>query len=254
MAMNTLCDLQLDGPIATLSLNRPETHNRLPAAELPHLLELLDRVEADARLRVLVLTAAGNKTFCAGFDISDIGSEPQSAVTLDDVVSRLAALSIPTVCALNGAVYGGGVDLSLGCDFRIGVEGMQLQIPAARLGVHYYPNGMRRLIELLGLGMARRLLLLAQRLTAEELLACGYLDQLVPLADLPLTTAQMAQRLTEHAPLAVRGMKSCLNQLARGLFDEARARQGMEAAMNSQDLREGARAFQEKRSPRFKGR
>lgn len=251
--MNRLFCLHLDGPIATLSLNRPETHNRLPAAELPQLVELLDTVEADARLRVLVLTAAGNRTFCAGFDIGDIGGNNQTEISLDTVVTRIANLSIPTLCALNGSVYGGGVDLSLGCDFRIGVEGMQLQIPAARLGVHYYPNGMRRLLDLLGLGMTRRLLLLAQKLTAEELLACGYLDQLVPLADLAFTAAQLAQQLADHAPLAVQGMKRCLNQLAQGQLDEASARTGMAAAMNSQDLLEGARAFREKRLPRFKG-
>ncbi len=251
--MTTLFNLAIEGPVATVTLDRVERHNVITAADLPRLDDCLGRVEDDDALRVLVLTGAGEKTFCSGFDIGAIGDTDWSENPLDRVLERLENLPITTICALNGSVYGGGADLALTCDFRIGVLGMRMFVPPARLGVHYHVGGLRRFVERLGLGPAKRLLLAAETFADAELLAIGYLDHLVPAGELAGRTAALADEIAGLAPLALRGMKRSLNAIARGTLDTAVAQAAMLACLRSADFAEGAAAYAEKRPPRFTG-
>lgn len=247
-----LPSLVLEGERATITLRRPRHHNRLEPPDLLELLRLFRTVEEAPGLRVLVLTGSG-ASFSAGFHIGAFG-EDSGAATLEAVVEALERLRVPTICALNGSVYGGATDLALACDFRLGVEGMRLVMPAARLGLHYYPSGMHRFVSRLGLATAKRLFLLAEPLDTAGLLACGYLDEAVPAAELPARTAAMAARLADHAPLAVQGMKQALNDIARGRADDAAIGALAAAVSLSEDFAEGRRAWAEKRPPRFSGR
>ena len=161
---------------------------------------------------------------------------------------------MPTICRFNGSVYGGATDLGLACDFRVGVDSMSLRMPAARLGLHYYPNGLRRYVTRLGLGAAKRLFLRAQTVPAADLLAMGYLDHAVPADQLDACVDQLADELLAGAPLALGGMKASLNEIARGEWDIAALARRQALCAASDDLREGRAAMAEKRRPHFQGR
>jgi enoyl-CoA hydratase/carnithine racemase len=246
--------LEIAGPRATIRLNRPRQHNRLEALDLLALMQLLDRVEAEPALRVVVLTGTG-KSFSSGFNIGELGQAQAVQVPeFPAVVDRVERLRLPTICALNGGVFGGSTDLALACDFRIGVTGMQFRMPAVTLGLHYYPTGLQRYVNRLGLATAKRLFLLAETIGAEELLRIGFLDELVAPDALEARVSALAERIAGHAPLAVQGAKAALDDLARGDADMAEIAARAERVRQSADFREGRAAWLERRPPRFTGR
>ncbi len=251
--MSRLFTLAIEAPRATITLNRPARHNVIGAADIPVLEEHLERVAAERGLRVLVLTGAGDKTFCAGFDIGAIAETDWSERPLDRALDRLEDLELPTICALNGSAYGGGADLALACDLRIGARGMRVTVPPARLGVQYQISGMRRFVERLGLGAAKRLLLACETFDDQALLEIGYLDYLVEPDELRARTEALADDIAALAPLAVVAMKRALNQVARGALDIDAAHAAALACLGSKDLAEGTAAYAEKRRARFTG-
>ncbi len=252
--------LTRQGSIATLRLNRPRHLNRIEPPDLDALAAAFAEVNADPSLRVMVFTGTG-RAFSAGYHLGDLANRPDAAVTtggpqtsFEDVASLLENLRVPVICRLNGGVYGGSTDLALCCDFRIGVDGMEMFMPAARLGIHYYPSGMLRYTSRLGLNNAKRLFLTAEKLQAPELLAIGYLTQLVPADGLDGAVETLARRIAAMAPLAVQGMKRGLNEIARGEFDAQACAARAKASQQSRDVKEGLAAFREKRDPVFEGR
>jgi enoyl-CoA hydratase len=249
-----LPSLNIEGYRATIRLNRPELHNRIEPPDIAELGALLRRVNADRDLRVVVLTATG-RSFSSGFNISEIGAAPGPNATpgFEELTDQMEKCRLPTICALNGGVYGGATDLALACDFRIGVDSMAMFMPAARLGLHYYPGGMRRYVSRLGVDTAKRLFLLGQKLDATELLRIGFLTDLVPRERLAAATDTLAETLAANAPLAVQGMKKALNDLARGEADFAEIEATARVNRQSADLAEGQRAWMEKRPARFIG-
>jgi enoyl-CoA hydratase/carnithine racemase len=242
---------------ATITLNRPAHHNRLHVEDLLTLQRHFDALAADPAVKLLVLTATG-RSFCSGFHIGEFDGHaeaPRGGPHLfEQTVDALEALAVPTICRLNGSVYGGATDLALACDFRIGASGMTLRMPAARLGLHYYPSGLRRYVSRLGVATAKRLFLLAEEVPAAELLALGYLDRVAAPDRLDEEVQAIADALAAGAPLALRGMKTSLNELARGEFHLSSLREREAHCAASDDLREGKVAFAEKRAPRFTGR
>jgi len=253
--MSDTIKLAIDGPRATITLNNPAKHNRLGPAELTAFKAALDQVDALTDVRLLVITGAGEKTFCSGFDIGSIASRPDaSGGGFEELVDRVEIMRMPTLAALNGGVFGGASDLALACDLRLGVKGMRLFVPPARLGLHYYPNGLRRFVERLGPGTAKRMFLLAEEFADEELLRVGYLDWLVAPAQLVDRREEIAQQVLALAPLPLAGMKRAINQIARGALDEARTRTAIAECFRSDDLKEGLAAYNEKRRPVFRGR
>lgn len=246
---------------ATITLARPAHHNRLHVEDLLTLQRQFDTLAADPAVKLLVLTGAG-RSFCSGFHLGDFddapapdGAAPLAGPHLfEQTVDALEALAVPTICRFNGSVYGGATDLALACDFRVGVSGMTLRMPAARLGLHYYPSGLQRYVSRLGLATAKRLFLLAEDVPADQLLALGYLDRLVDAAQLDAEVQAIADALAAGAPLALRGMKASLNEIARGEFHLSALREREARCAASADLAEGKAAFAEKRRPRFTGR
>ena len=251
--------LAIDGQRATITLNDPAKHNRLDTAGLARLREAIETADASSEVRVTVLTGAGEKTFCSGYDLGSIPSGKSSRPSegrdsFETVMDRLEAMRMPTLCALNGGVYGGATDMALACDFRLGVKGMRFFMPAARFGLHYYPSGLRRYTQKVSPSFAKRAFLLSEDFSDEDLLRVGYLDWLVERADFPVKIDEIAARLAGLAPLSMSNMKRAIEQFAQAEPDIGRIRDGIRECQTSEDLREGLAALRERRTPAFKGK
>ncbi|HVH02268.1 MAG TPA: enoyl-CoA hydratase/isomerase family protein [Amaricoccus sp.] len=248
-----MIDARLDGAIGRIVLDRPEAHNALDRAAMEAFAAALDDWTGAAALRAVVVTGRG-RSFCAGASLGDVGGGGWDDNPLTRLCDALEAFPVPTVAALNGGAYGGGVEIALACDFRVGVTGMRAFAPPAKLGIHYEPAGCRRAIDRLGSQAARRMFLLAETFDAEALLAMGFLDHLVAPEALAAKVAAMTATAAGLAPLAVRGMKRTIVELARGTLDAAAARERIAACFASDDHAEGLAAQRERRTPRFEGR
>jgi enoyl-CoA hydratase len=249
----------IDGARATIRLNRPRHLNRLQQADLEVLLGLFDRIEADPAIRVMVLTGTG-RAFSAGFDLGSIAEgaanepEPQpTGSSFEAVANRLEDLAVPTICRLNGGVYGGSTDLALACDFRIGIDTCEMFMPAARLGLHYYKSGIRRYVSRLGVDNAKKLFLTAQKIEATEMLRIGYLTAVAPAEALDEEVDRLATILAGNAPMAMRGMKRAINEFAHGKLDEDAVDRRYRDSLHGSEIKEGIAAFAQKRPPKFGG-
>ena len=248
--------LEISGARATIRLHRSRHRNRIEPGDIIRLMEHFETVDANRELRVLVLAASG-PAFSAGFHLGGFAEDREAAARapgFDALVDRFEAVRVPTICRLQGGVYGGSTDLALTADFRIGVSGMEMFMPAARLGVHYYPGGLRRYVSRLGLNTAKRLFLTAEKLGAEELLRIGYLTHLVSPDQLDGAVDRLADTLAAMAPLAVQGTKRALNEIGHGMLDIEACNERARICKESADIQEGLAAFREKRTPVFQGR
>ena len=242
------------GHIGQLTLNNPERHNSLGQEQLEAIQSHLADIAADEQVRVLVVTGAGDKTFCAGASLQQLGSGQISGDSFQTTTDQLAHMPVPTICALNGNVFGGGVELALSCDFRIGIEGTRMRVPAAAIGLCYPLSGINRFVERLGVNLAKRILVASEEFDAEAMIDIGFLDHLVLPSQLEDMTRDLAQHIAGLAPLAVGAMKKILQQAAEGSIDRDLAQELSRVCLDSQDLQEGFAAQREKRSPRFQGR
>ncbi len=239
--------------IARIQLANPAKHNALTEVDIQQFIAHLERVKENHHIRVLVVTGSGEKTFCAGAALNQLSSGAMSGEIFQTLTDTLAAMPIPKICALNGSAYGGGAEIGLCCDFRIGIADMRLVVPAARLGLCYPLNGIQRYVQRLGLATAKRLLIACEEFDGEMLLSLGYLTHLVKRDQLQDTTKQMAENIASLAPLAVAAMKKICDQTADGSLDDNEALQLIQRCSASADLREGLLAKQEKRKPVFTG-
>lgn len=246
--------VQRSGPVIRLVLDRPDRHNALEAVDVEALKDALDGAATDDDARVVILTGAGTETFSSGASLEQMETGEMSGAVFETLTDRLADLDLPTIARVNGSVYGGGGELALCCDFRIGVRGSRLRVPAARLGVCYPPGGLRRYVTRLGPGPASRILLAAEELDADEMLRTGFLTHLVDFHDLDPQVDLLAEEIAGLAPLAVRNMKRILRGILDGGMDAESAGRLVDECASSDDVREGLRAWREGREPRFQGR
>ncbi len=251
--------LTVDGHRARVELHRPDKRNRIEPTDLITLYEIFQSIDADETIRSVVLTASG-PIFCAGYHLGALGeagnreAEPQREVSFGEACDRLETLRPPTICALNGSVHGGGTDLALACDFRIGVEGSVAAMPAARIGLQYYSGGLRRYVTRIGPGPTKRMFLTAQPVPAAELVRFGYLDEVVSPDQLEARVDEVATAIESLGPLAIANTKRAINDIASGDPDWVAIEDGAATTIRSDDHREGIQALREKRQPNFEGR
>ncbi|MBV8239546.1 MAG: enoyl-CoA hydratase/isomerase family protein, partial [Hyphomicrobiales bacterium] len=223
-------------------MDRSGQGNRMDEGDIARFGELLREVEQDPEIRVLMLRAKG-PTFCAGYDLKSLGPESREGPPgFDQMVDVLEHVRVPTIAVLTGGIYGGGTDLALACDFRLGVPEMEFVMPAARFGIHFYHGGLRRYVARLGLGAAKRLFLRGERIGAAELLRIGFLDEVVERKLIEERAEALAALIAVNSPAAVQGMKKALNGLAEGSADFAEIDAAWRRSLQSDDLREGLAA------------
>lgn len=250
----TAPQLTVNDAVGTIRLNRPLQHNRIDVADIAILEDKIAAAEANPSVRVLVLTATG-PSFSSGYDLSAAQSSQRGESDGQDgenafarLCDRVEAVRVPTICALNGSVYGGSTDLALACDFRIGVTGMRMRMPAGQLGIHFYPGGLRRYVSRLGLNAAKRLFLTAETIAGDDLLSIGFLDRIVAPDDLPAAVDELAGRITACAPQAVAGMKRALNDIARGELDDRAAEAAFAASLRSDEFANALKVWSQRRA------
>lgn len=250
----------VENGILIVTLNRPERRNAVTLAMWRELARIFSAVAADDDVRGAVLRGAGTD-FTAGADISEFdrvrGTDGQSADyegAVDAATEAIASCPKPTFAAIRGYCLGGGCHLAMACDFRFAEPSAQFGIPAARLSIVYGVRSTRRLLALVGLTNAKRILFSAERFGLDEAVRIGFAESsaLDALAD----AKHSAEVISRNAPLSVAGSKAILNDLAEnpGGFDAGHAKLIIDRASNSEDYAEGRRAFAEKRAPVFRNR
>jgi enoyl-CoA hydratase len=253
--------------VATLTLNRPSVMNAINQRLKDELALALDAVEADDAARVLLITGAGrdgqNQAFCAGADIKErAGSEPTPAEFVfrqqatHRLFNRIAEFSKPVIVALNGVAYGGGAEIALCADIRLMSDAAGIGLTEVNLGVIPAGGGTQRLPRLVGAAKAKELIFTGARLKANEALALGLVNHVVPAADLASTARALAVLIATKPPLAVRLAKQAIDQGQQTDVHTAMAFELYAAAIlfDTEDRKEGMRAFVEKRAPVFCGR
>ena len=226
-------ELHVDGALATITLRRPRTANRLEHDDLATIIAHLETVNGIDAVRVLQLRGEG-KHFCSGADIGRIGQH--GTVRFEDMVNAVEDARPVTIAVIQGGAFGGATDLSLACDFRVGASAARMFMPAARLGLHFYQRGMQRYVSRLGLDTAKRLFLTAEQLDARAMREIGFLTHLVADDQLEAAVAELTGTLLSMAPLAMLGMKKHLNRIARGQLDPQDLKSDIARAAASSDL------------------
>jgi enoyl-CoA hydratase/carnithine racemase len=226
--------LALDGAVATITLRRPRQHNRIAPEDSGVIRQHLAQLEATRGVRLLIITGSGGKTFSSGYTLGAIRDQLDSR--FEDMLDHIERFALPTLCALNGGVYGGATDLALCCDFRIGVRGSRMLMPASRIGLHYYPGGIRRYVTVLGLAAAKKLFLTARTISDEEMLRVGFLNELVAPDELGAAVHAYADSILACEPKVLATMKADLMAQATGVADESVLRRHYLESLGSPEL------------------
>lgn len=249
--------------VAVVTLNNPAKRNALSSDMRAALPVLLEALQADDRVRVVVLTGAGDKAFASGADISEFAdrrTSPEARADYDragDALNRSwTVLDKPLIAMIRGFCIGGGLFTALQADIRVAADDSQFGVPAARLGLGPGMFGVTTLVGLIGPAQTSEMLFSARRFSAPEALAMGLVNRVVPAAALRQETMALAQSIAANAPLTVAACKVAIRAAGHsaGPEDLARAQAMIEACFRSDDYLEGQRAFAEKRAPAFTGR
>ena len=256
-----MSDLKLEtaAPLAWLILNRPERRNAVTSAMWQALPDMAQLIEADADVRVALLRGAGAEAFSAGADIAEMQSAlaaPDRMRSMQDAVQVAqdvwARLPIPTLAVIHGACAGGGCGLALACDLRLAADDSFFSIPPAKLGLVYSLADTRRLVDLVGPSFAKEMLYTGRRVSAQEAYDCGLVNHLFPARELDAAAREFALGIAANAQNSVRGAKRVIGAIVDGAQSETpETRAWYDDAFGTPEFAEGARAFLEKRKPRF---
>jgi enoyl-CoA hydratase/carnithine racemase len=255
--------VQQDGPIATVVFNRPKMRNAISFAMWAEIARVTEGLAKDDSVRAVVYRGAGEQAFASGADISEFEEQRKDRESslrygAQTEAARAAIHDVPkpTVAMIYGFCMGGAMAVAMACDLRFAAEGSKFGIPAARLSIIYGADAVGQLVDLVGPAYAKDILFSARTVSDREALDMGFIQRLLPAGELQTYTYEYLRKVADNAPLSVRGSKLTVQATLEGLPAERRRqlKQLSQEAFESDDYREGTRAFMEKRPPRFLGR
>lgn len=259
--MSSLVTYQLiEGNIAHITLNRPEAANALSLQLLDELNAVLNKLKNKDTITGVIIIGSGEKVFCAGADLKERESMTeteaiQTVKYIGQTINNVAELPMPTIAAINGAAYGGGLELALACDLRVASEQVKLGLTETALAIIPGAGGTQRLSRLIGPGLAKRLIFTAERITGSEAFDLGIVEYLVE-KDVFKKSLDIAKKISHNGPIALKQAKIAIDyglhtDLATGLTIEHLA---YKETLTTNDRLEGLRAFKEKRRPNYQGK
>jgi enoyl-CoA hydratase/carnithine racemase len=248
-----------DGPITTITLNRPEKRNALTTAMIGRLHGEIERVAGDGDVRVLVLRSAGS-VFCAGLDLRELAEQRAAGAaethTLEEALHLLEALPQPTIAVVQGEAVAGGCELALHCDLRVAGDAARFSMPLARIGLAVPVRLVWKLVETIGQAATRELLFTGEAVDATAAHELGLVNRVVPAGELDRVATTLAQQIARNAPLSLRVKKASAQRLAeqRRSIQRDDLEDLSRQVRASADLQEGLAAQRERRAPVFRGR
>jgi len=249
--------------VGVVTFNNPEKRNAMSLDMWEGLGSALVELRDDPEVRVVIMVGAGDKAFVSGADISQFEKTRHNAEASEEYSKKSAAQRAlladypkPTIASIRGFCLGGGMQVAMLADIRIASENSQFGIPAAKLGIAYGYDGLKHLVSLVGPSWARLIMYTGMRIDSAEALRIGLVDRVVPDTELWNATSEIARTISGNAPLAIKAAKITIAQILKDpdQRDMDAIKQIGTACMDSEDFREGRRAFMEKRKPLFKGR
>ena len=247
--------------VLTLTIARPEALNALNAAVISQLAEAIETAQTQAGVQVIILTGSGEKAFVAGADIkefADFNAKQGKQLAQhgqDNLFNRIERSTKPVIAAINGFALGGGLELALACHVRIAAENARMGLPEVSLGVIPGYGGTQRLPQVVGKGKAMEMILTAGMVNAVDGLACGLVNQVVPLESLAEAADTMARKMMKNSPRALQtAIQAVLAGYEEGINGFEAEISCFGASFETEDFKEGTRAFIEKRKPQFPGK
>jgi enoyl-CoA hydratase/carnithine racemase len=253
---------RVEGRVGIMTFNNPEKHNAVSFEMWEAAEKILDKFENDPEVGIVVLTGAGGKAFVSGADISKFESERASEeavqrynALVDKVYTRIYAFPKPTIAMIRGYCIGGGLNLAICCDMRFATEGSRFALPAAKLGLGYGYNGLRRYIETIGPVATKEIFFTARQFTSQEARRWGMVNEVVADDKLESTVIEIANTIADNAPMTIATIKRCTVEILKDPDKQniAACDAMVAACFASSDYREGRTAFLEKRNPQFTG-
>jgi enoyl-CoA hydratase len=249
-----------DGPIGWLVFNQPDRLNAVRLDMWEALPQAVGSLLAEPAVRVIVARGAGERAFISGADIAEFDELRHDAASnhvFTAAVSRATASLVecpkPVVAMIQGFCIGGGMVIASACDIRIAAEGSKFGVPAGKLGLGYEQDNLARLQAIVGKGIAMEMLATARQFSVEEALHAGFVNRIVPVAELENTVRQMAEMISRNAPMSISAAKLASRAAGDASLKE-KAQAAIDACFDSEDYKAGRAAFHAKGTPEFKGR